>query len=312
MLLFFWAHWCADCKYQGPILAQLRDRYAAKGLQLVAPTQYYGYVAGGEDATPAQEKPYMARIRMEFYPGLKEVPAPISVEAFQAYGVSTTPTYAWAPATDAEGEAITYDIQVLNVNNVVLASAVGISGTTQQFAAALQFQTRYRWKVRAVDASGNRDATPAFHSWTVASTETNPPSASPTLAPAPNSAGWNRGPVTISWNWSGSAPLDTGAPEDLHRDRVVVHRDLVRREREQLLAGLVVRLDQPVRTGRGPQHRAYGRAPTAVSRPHHDQSITCHGNELEAILGLVQDHSVLEVVGIDAPVRFDGPRAYRA
>lgn len=92
VLLFFWAHWCADCKYQGPILAQLRDRYAAKGLQLLAPTQYYGYAAGGEDATPAQEKPYMQRIRAEFYPGLREVPAPISEETFQAYGVSTTPT----------------------------------------------------------------------------------------------------------------------------------------------------------------------------------------------------------------------------
>ena len=92
VLLFFWAHWCADCKYQGPILAQLRDRYGAKGLQLIAPTQYYGYAAGGEDATPAQEKPYMQRIRQEFYPGLGNVSAPISVETFQAYGVSTTPT----------------------------------------------------------------------------------------------------------------------------------------------------------------------------------------------------------------------------
>jgi len=92
VLLFFWAHWCADCKYQGPILAQLRDRYASKGLRIVAPTQYYGYVAGGEDAPPAQEKPYMQKIRAEFYPGLGEVSAPISVETFQAYGVSTTPT----------------------------------------------------------------------------------------------------------------------------------------------------------------------------------------------------------------------------
>ncbi len=92
VLLFFWAHWCADCKYQGPILAQLRDRYASKGLQFLAPTQYYGYVAGGEDATPTQEKPYMQRIRQEFYPGLRDVSAPISVETFQAYGVSTTPT----------------------------------------------------------------------------------------------------------------------------------------------------------------------------------------------------------------------------
>lgn len=92
MLLFFWAHWCSDCKYQGPMLAQLRDRYSRKGLTLMAPTQYYGYVSRGEEAPPEREKPYIDEVRREFYPGLSDVPAPISQENFQIYGVASTPT----------------------------------------------------------------------------------------------------------------------------------------------------------------------------------------------------------------------------
>ena len=45
VVLFFWAHWCSDCKAQGPILAKLLDRYQAQGLAIVAPTQRFGYVA---------------------------------------------------------------------------------------------------------------------------------------------------------------------------------------------------------------------------------------------------------------------------
>lgn len=92
LLLFFWAHWCGDCKYQGPILAQLRDKYASKGLVVIAPTQYYGYVAGGEDAPPAKEKPYIDQVRRQHYAGLVDVSAPLSQENFRIYGASTTPT----------------------------------------------------------------------------------------------------------------------------------------------------------------------------------------------------------------------------
>ncbi|MBL8174149.1 MAG: TlpA family protein disulfide reductase [Bryobacterales bacterium] len=92
VLLFFWAHWCADCKYQGPILAQLRDKYASKGLVLLAPTQYYGYVAGGEEAPAAKERPYIDQVRRQHYAGLVDVSAPLSQENFRIYGASTTPT----------------------------------------------------------------------------------------------------------------------------------------------------------------------------------------------------------------------------
>ncbi|MBS1824966.1 MAG: TlpA family protein disulfide reductase [Acidobacteria bacterium] len=92
VLLFFWAHWCSDCKYQGPILAQLKDKYGAKGLVMVAPTQYYGYVAGGEEAPPQKERPYIDQVRRQHYAGLVDVSAPLSQENFRIYGASTTPT----------------------------------------------------------------------------------------------------------------------------------------------------------------------------------------------------------------------------
>jgi thiol-disulfide isomerase/thioredoxin len=92
VLLFFWAHWCSDCKEEGPILAQIEKEYASKRLVVVAPTQRYGYVARGEEAGPAEELKYIDEIRHKFYADLLNVPAPISDENFKNYGASTTPT----------------------------------------------------------------------------------------------------------------------------------------------------------------------------------------------------------------------------
>jgi thiol-disulfide isomerase/thioredoxin len=93
VVLFFWAHWCSDCKRQGPILARLQKEFASKGLLVVGPTQRYGYVANGEDAAPAQETPYIAQIRRQYYGDLK-MTVPVSEENFKNWGCSTTPTLA--------------------------------------------------------------------------------------------------------------------------------------------------------------------------------------------------------------------------
>jgi len=91
-LLFFWAHWCPDCKADVPILAAAAQKFAPKGLTLIGPTRLYGYVAGGDPAPPAVEKQYIEQVRQRYYAPLGNFPHPVSAANFQAYGASTTPT----------------------------------------------------------------------------------------------------------------------------------------------------------------------------------------------------------------------------
>jgi thiol-disulfide isomerase/thioredoxin len=92
LVLFFWAHWCADCKQEIPLLSRLSAEYAAKGLLVVGPTQHYGYVAGGVEASPQSETAYIDAVRRAYYSTLSGMSAPLSEENFQNYGVSSTPT----------------------------------------------------------------------------------------------------------------------------------------------------------------------------------------------------------------------------
>jgi thiol-disulfide isomerase/thioredoxin len=92
VLLFFWAHWCPDCKGESPVLASLMKRYGPKGLVVIAPTKLYGYVAGGEEAAPVTEKRYIEQVRQQYYPALAGTPIPLGENNFLAYGASTTPT----------------------------------------------------------------------------------------------------------------------------------------------------------------------------------------------------------------------------
>lgn len=92
VLLFLWAHWCSDCKAQGPVLSQLSREFGPKGLTVVAPTQLYGSGENGAEVRPAEERQHIARVLAERYPDLRSVPVPLSSENFKTYGVSTTPT----------------------------------------------------------------------------------------------------------------------------------------------------------------------------------------------------------------------------
>jgi len=92
VLLFFWAHWCVDCKAEVPIIARLRQEFGGRGLVVIGPTQLYGYGAQGADATPAAERTYIEAVRQKYYASLLDMPVPLSQENFKTYGASTTPT----------------------------------------------------------------------------------------------------------------------------------------------------------------------------------------------------------------------------
>jgi len=129
VLLFLWAHWCSDCKAEVGIVRKLMANYGPRGLVVVAPTQHYGYVAGGKDAPPAVETKYIAQVFAKYYAGLGQVEIPLSEANFAKFGVSTTPTMV---LVDGKGIVrlynpgnATYDVLAAKIEALLHAAARG-------------------------------------------------------------------------------------------------------------------------------------------------------------------------------------------
>ena len=91
-LLFFWAHWCSDCKAEEPVIARLQAELPSRDFVVVAPTQRYGYAGAQDNISPEQETQYIEAVRQRYYAQLSGDAVPVSKENFDLYGASTTPT----------------------------------------------------------------------------------------------------------------------------------------------------------------------------------------------------------------------------
>jgi thiol-disulfide isomerase/thioredoxin len=105
VVIFAWAHWCGDCKTQGPMLEAIINKYKDSGVVVIAPTQRFGYAEKRRPVGPEEEIKYIEQVRDQFYPWLKAVAVPVSDEVYLKYGVSTTPTYVMI---DRDGKVSTY------------------------------------------------------------------------------------------------------------------------------------------------------------------------------------------------------------
>jgi thiol-disulfide isomerase/thioredoxin len=105
VVLFFWAHWCPDCKAEAPIIAQVQTAYKDQGLVVIGPTRRYGYSTAGTDATPAQELAHIDSVRQQYYGMIKDMAVPVSDEVALGYGMDATPTIV---LVDRQGKVALY------------------------------------------------------------------------------------------------------------------------------------------------------------------------------------------------------------
>ena len=93
VLLYLWARGCGDCRAQAGALGKVVERFAPRGLAVLAPTRLYGTGADGKPATPAEEREAIAAEWGSFPSPLASVPVPIDEETMVRYGASATPTF---------------------------------------------------------------------------------------------------------------------------------------------------------------------------------------------------------------------------
>jgi thiol-disulfide isomerase/thioredoxin len=91
VLLFLWAEGCGDCKAQSASLARVLQHHRAHGLRCIAVSRYFD----DGDSARALEKVRADSVWTAVYSGMASVPRVISTASMIAYGVSSTPTFAF-------------------------------------------------------------------------------------------------------------------------------------------------------------------------------------------------------------------------
>ena len=104
VLLFFWAHWCGDCKAMAPAVGRIASELGPRGLVVIAPTQTYGAIRG-EEAPRDAELRYIDEVRRQAYASLGDAPVPLDTGNFEHWGASTTPTIV---LVDRAGKVVLY------------------------------------------------------------------------------------------------------------------------------------------------------------------------------------------------------------
>jgi len=92
VLLYFWAHWCSDCKAEAPAVAQVAREFEPRGLVVIGPTKLYGYTAANDHAPATEEKAFIEKVYDRFYADIPNIQVPLDGANFERYGASTTPT----------------------------------------------------------------------------------------------------------------------------------------------------------------------------------------------------------------------------
>ena len=85
-LVFFWAHWCADCKAESPIIARIAREFEPKGLAVVAPTRLYGYTAQDDHAPVSEEKSFVEKVFAHYYGSIPNAAVPLDTGNFTRWG----------------------------------------------------------------------------------------------------------------------------------------------------------------------------------------------------------------------------------
>jgi len=83
VLINFWATWCGPCKLETPWIAELRNKYAAQGFEVL------GVDTEGDDAKPGSEQWKKDRAAVEKFAGQMKVTYPVLMNGdtlAKAYG----------------------------------------------------------------------------------------------------------------------------------------------------------------------------------------------------------------------------------